>query len=296
MGILAYSVLREVATASLHRKHESRHLPEELSHRYRFSTTHDPMQILSLSLEDTKSYKQAQINFTEGVNAIVGHNGAGKSTILEAIGFALFDMIGYTANDFVREEAKLATITVNFASSVDERVYQVTRRCGRRTEYLIFDPDLQQKICEGKADVLSFLRHHMGVSKGTDIDGLFRDAVGVPQGTFTAAFLQSASQRKNIFDPLIQVEEYRSAAERLVEPRRLLKDRQTQLDLQISAVEARLERLPQLEEECTTRNSELATGRQDLARIERELSTVSKERSELDALRQQVSRDRKSVV
>ena len=161
-------------------------------------------------------------------------------------------MIGYTANDFVREEAKLATITVNFASSVDERVYQVTRRCGRRTEYLIFDPDLQQKICEGKADVLSFLRHHMGVSEGTDIGGLFRDAVGVHQGTFTAAFLQSASQRKNIFDPLIQVEEYRSAAERLNEPRRLLKDRQTQLDLQISAVEARLERLPQLEEECTT--------------------------------------------
>ncbi|MFN8439862.1 MAG: SMC family ATPase [Caldilineaceae bacterium] len=247
------------------------------------------MQILSLNLEDTKSYRQAQINFTEGVNAIVGHNGAGKSTILEAIGYALFDMIGYTANDFVRESAKLATITVSFISSVDERIYQVVRRCGRRTEYQIFDPDLQQKICEGKADVLSFLRRHMGVDEGADLGGLFRDAVGVPQGTFTAAFLQTASQRKNIFDPLLQVEEYRTAAEKLNEPRRLLKDRQAQLDVEISAVEARLERLPQLEAESQSRTGEIKAHEQERSRAERELATVALQRSELETVRQQVS-------
>lgn len=198
-------------------------------------------------------------------------------------------MIGYTANDFVREDAKLATITVSFASSVDERVYQVTRRCGRRTEYLIFDPDLQQKICEGKADVLTFLRRHMGVEDGADLSGLFRDAVGVPQGTFTAAFLQTASQRKGIFDPLLQVEEYRTAAERLNEPRRVLRDRQAQLDVQISAVEARLERLPQLEAECKTRSTDIEESRKELTRNEQELAVVSSQRSQLDALRQQVS-------
>ncbi len=52
------------------------------------------MQILSVDLENVKSYERAQINFTQGVNSIVGHNGAGKSTILEAIGFTLFDALG----------------------------------------------------------------------------------------------------------------------------------------------------------------------------------------------------------
>lgn len=258
-------------------------------HHLRLTIHHSLMQILSLALEDTKSYKQASITFTEGVNAIVGHNGAGKSTILEAIGFALFDMIGYTASDFVREDAKLATITVGLVSSVDDRVYHVIRRCGRRTDYQIFDPDLQQKICEGKADVLTFLRQHMGVDPGADLSGLFRDAVGVPQGTFTAAFLQTASQRKNIFDPLLQVEEYRTAAEKLNEPRRLLKDRQTQIDIQISAVEARLERLPLLESESATRSQELLRNQQEAGEVERQLAEATTQLTALEKIRQQVT-------
>ena len=85
------------------------------------------MRIVSLELENTKSYQTSRIDFTDGVNAIVGHNGAGKSTILEAIGFALFDSLnGYKHSDFVREGVKSATIIVTFVSNLDERQYQVT--------------------------------------------------------------------------------------------------------------------------------------------------------------------------
>ncbi|MCB0124547.1 MAG: AAA family ATPase, partial [Caldilineaceae bacterium] len=65
------------------------------------------MRIVSLELENTKSYAKGKVEFTDGVNAIVGHNGAGKSTVLEAIGFALFDCLaGYKQSDFIREGAK----------------------------------------------------------------------------------------------------------------------------------------------------------------------------------------------
>src|SRR5437764_10081631 len=120
------------------------------------------MQILALELENTKSYGAAQVDFTEGVNAIVGHNGAGKSTILEAIGFALFDALDYKYTEFVRDGFKNASITVTIASSMDERRYQVVRRCGNSNQHYIYDPELQAKICEGKADVLTFLRRHLG--------------------------------------------------------------------------------------------------------------------------------------
>ena len=43
-----------------------------------------------LSLKNFKSYDDAEIKFNEGISVIVGENGAGKSTILEAISFALF--------------------------------------------------------------------------------------------------------------------------------------------------------------------------------------------------------------
>src|SRR5258708_928572 len=120
------------------------------------------MQILALELENTKSYATAQVDFSAGVNAIVGHNGSGKSTILEAIGFALFDAIDYKQTEFVRDGFKNASMTVTIVSSLDERRYQVIRRCGSVNQHYIYDPDLQVKICEGKADVLIFLRRHMG--------------------------------------------------------------------------------------------------------------------------------------
>ena len=165
------------------------------------------MHIRSLILENVKSYADGTITFAQGTNAIVGHNGAGKSTILEAIGFALFDHLPYSQSDFVREGAKTAIVTVSFVSSLDEREYQAIRRCGSSSSHVIFDPALEQKICEGKADVLIFLRTHLGAEPTANLGDLFTNAVGVPQGTLTAAFLDSPARRKGIFDPLLRVEE-----------------------------------------------------------------------------------------
>lgn len=205
------------------------------------------MHIRSLTLENVKSYADGTILFAQGTNAIVGHNGAGKSTILEAVGFALFDYLPYSQSDFVREGARTAVVTVTFVSTADEREYQAIRRCGSSSSHVIFDPDLGSKVCEGKADVLIFLRQHLGAEPTANLADLFTNAVGVPQGTLTAAFLGTPSARKGIFDPLLRVEEYRKAFENLREPGRLLTQRQSAMDVTISGLEGRLARLPQLQ-------------------------------------------------
>jgi exonuclease SbcC len=244
------------------------------------------MQIHSLELEDAKSYKRVRIDFSHGVNAIVGHNGAGKSTILEAIGFALFDSLAYKQTEFVREGAKTATVTVVFESSLDQRAYRVVRRCGGSNQHLVFDPELELKLCEGKADVLRFLRQHMGIEPTGDLDRLFKDAVGVPQGTLTAAFLLTASDRKAIFDRLLRVEEYSKAAERLREPVRTLAERKQKLDVAIAALAAHLERLPQLEEAVCQRRQQIAASGLQIAQAEEALAVVEKQRQELEVQRQ----------
>lgn len=249
------------------------------------------MRIVSLELENTKSYHKSRIGFTDGVNAIVGHNGAGKSTILEAIGFALFDSLnGYKHSDFVREGAKSATVTVTFISNLDERHYQVIRRCGSSNQYTIYDPDLSIKLCDGKTDVSDFLRRHMGVDPTADLSRLFSDAVGVPQGTFTAAFLQTPAQRKAIFDPLLQVEEYKQAFDKLLLPLNTLKDRRRDLAVDIARLEARLEALPGLESAIAQRTQELATAEAESAQVAVQLQSATKERTALDVIQQEVAK------
>jgi DNA repair protein SbcC/Rad50 len=254
------------------------------------------MQILSLQLDNAKSYGRANIDFAEGVNAIVGHNGAGKSTILEAIGFVLFDALGYRHDEFVREGASAAEIRVEFRSNLDERVYQVIRRCGGSTQYRVFDPELQLKVCEGKADVLRFLRQHMGVEPGFDLPALFRDAVGVPQGACTAIFLEAANQRKPTFDRLLQVEEYSRAADRLRDSKNVLRDRRQALEVKLAGLSARLEQLTPLMETVAQRTLQMAQIRTTQAETEAQLVTVDAHLSALNQIQQQLNslRDRQT--
>lgn len=247
------------------------------------------MRILDLKLENTKSYVSSHIHFTEGTNAIVGQNGAGKSTILEAIGFALFDAIGYRQSDFVREGQKSASITVTFLSSLDERQYQVVRRCGSSSLYYVYDPALGTRLCEGKADVQAFLKEHMGVESTADLSTLFSDAVGVPQGTLTTAFLQSPAVRKTVFDTLLQVNEYKEAAERLLDPSRTLQKGQQKLDLDIKERQTRLERLPELEETLVQRAQQIQNAQKEQAQAQQHLQEIQTERAALDAVQKQLT-------
>ncbi len=246
------------------------------------------MLIRRVELDHIKSYEHAVVEFQEGVNAIVGHNGAGKSTILEAIGFALFDSIPYSAKDFLREGSRTGTVSVTFEGSLDERPYRIERRIGGSHLYVAYDVELQAKLCEGKADVLSFVRRQIGADSTIDISRLFGDAIGVPQGTLTAAFLQPASQRKGIFDALLQVDEYRNAYEKLREPRALLSERQGALAQEIAVLRARLERLPELHAAVAQRTSELSSIAQVLAALAARLELVQTRKIELDELRSRI--------
>jgi len=247
------------------------------------------MLIKAVELENAKSYDQARVEFTEGVNAIVGHNGAGKSTILETIGLVLFDASAYTRSEFVRNGARTATMTVEVESSFDGRPYHVVRRIGGTNQHYIFDPELDLRVCEGKADVLAFLRQHMGLDSRANLETLFKDAVGVAQGTFTAAFLLTAGQRKGIFGPLLQVDDYQKAVDKLLEPLRLVQSRGQELDLSIATMQTRLERLPAVEAEVAAQAEELERLSRQAAEVRGLLEAAVARADALDAVRQELA-------
>ena len=246
------------------------------------------MLIHSLTLENVKSYTRATVEFSLGTNAIVGYNGSGKTTLLEAIGFALFDHLPYSQADFVRGGQRSARVTVDFRSDHDERTYQVIRRCGSSSDYTVFDPELSIKLCEGKADVMQFLRQHLGIDAETDPKDLFENAVGVPQGSFTASFLMKPSARKAVFDPLLKVAEYRRAWERLREPLSLLTQRQNDQAVEIGRLEEKLTRLPIAQAEADTLTNRINSAEIELRGAQAELATAESARQAMEAKRERL--------
>jgi len=188
------------------------------------------MYITAVELENIKSHVDSKFSFPPGKIAIRGENGAGKTSIIEAIAWALFDNLEYKKEEFIRRGEKKGSVRVTFESALDERRYCVFR--DTETAYYVFDPILgarfanrPDRLADKKEEVARFIRQHFGVEPGTDLRSLFRQAIGVPQGTYTAIFLEGATERKAAFDRLLKVEEYRQGAEKLIETARFIDGR-----------------------------------------------------------------------
>lgn len=248
------------------------------------------MRIISVRLENIKSYKDTRIDLAGGTTAIRGSNGAGKSTLVEAIGFALFDALAYKQAQFVREGERIGVVTVTFTSALDDREYQAVRRCGSSSDWYIYDPELRDRVVEQKTDVIAFLRQHLRIESDLNLDTLFNDAVGVPQGTFTADFLQTAANRKKKFDVLLQVEDYRNAAEKLLNARNYLVEQQQQQDLRIVALEHETAQLEGWRAQFEDGRAQERTLTNKLAELQRETETLETKRKQLVEQQQQVMR------
>ncbi len=242
------------------------------------------MEILSVSLKNFKSHSDRHVVFQPGTNAICGENGAGKTSILEAIAWALFNYRGaYRTEDLIRNGAASAQVIITFVSSRDQRTYEVSR-C-TRAGYTLSDPQLGEKLDYTRIEdeVLPWLRQQFGVAPGTDLGKLFANTIGVPQGTFTADFLLSTEKRKPIFDAILKVEEYRQANQQLLSLEKYAKVEIEHLERDIAQYDEALDELTELE----PRREQLRTD------IERLHTEVQQWQTQVEAL--QAERDRLTV-
>ncbi|HEU0003406.1 MAG TPA: SMC family ATPase [Ktedonobacteraceae bacterium] len=176
------------------------------------------MLITRIELENIKSYRHLAVDFRRGTTAISGANGAGKTTLVEAIGYALFNYLSYNQSQFVREGEKFGKVVVHLIGS-DDRPYVVERRCGAGASWMVYDEEADSRV-EQRADVLDKLHELFGIDRERPLESLFSDALGVPQGTFTAIFLDKPAKRKETFNALLQIEDYKIAFDYLLDVRK----------------------------------------------------------------------------
>ena len=110
------------------------------------------MIFTKLKLINFKSHENTVIRFDDGISVIVGENGAGKSTILEAISFALFKQhTGKKIDDLVRNNASSMLVELEFNSN--GRQYKIIREKKSSLKSSIFKKTSQNgeyvHICSG---------------------------------------------------------------------------------------------------------------------------------------------------
>lgn len=183
------------------------------------------MRIKSIDLKNIRSHSDSHFDFTRGINIIRGENGAGKSTVIESIGFCAFGVepeenIG---KYLLRTGAKTGEISVEL--SVDGKDIAISRKINKNgTVYWRIAEAGEEKDLSAK-EIRTFLASLYGFNTSIGVETVFKEVVGVKQGEFTKPFMDTPSDRAKRFDKIFGVEDYKKSAESLNEPIRDTEDK-----------------------------------------------------------------------
>jgi DNA repair exonuclease SbcCD ATPase subunit len=108
----------------------------------------------------------------------------------------LFDLLDYKKEDFTRRGARKAWSTLRLKAVWTSASIAVYRDTG--TGYYVYDIALKNRIADKKEEVTRFLWQHLGVEAGTDLESLFRRAIGVPQGRLRRFFSNRRPSAKRL--------------------------------------------------------------------------------------------------
>ena len=153
------------------------------------------MQILSITLKNIKSHRDRELNFVNGINVLSGVNGVGKSTIFEAIGYALF---GVDARDFVGNIDRFITIGekkgeigVTFETD-DGKTYRANRSVGSGSKWLLaakLGDTFEIEDHAGASETEARIKELLGLDSGRALSDQFKLVIGPFQNDFLGPFV-----------------------------------------------------------------------------------------------------------
>ena len=157
-----------------------------------------------LELTNFKSHQHNIINFNSGVTLIVGENGAGKSTIFEAISYALYKKyIGDKIDDLIRINNTTMSVTLTFITNGIE--YKITRkRTANQSQAKLERKEQQNFITIAEGDKI--VNQHIQEILDMDAD-LFLNAIYIRQGEIADLISKSPAERKQLIAKLLKLEE-----------------------------------------------------------------------------------------
>ncbi|AQS59986.1 AAA family ATPase [Desulforamulus ferrireducens] len=213
------------------------------------------MWVQKIRLKNIKSYGEGEngqgilIPLEQGINQIAGKNGAGKSTIIEAIGYAVFDAEPVRGNAqmavhtyFLRNGCRSGEIDVWLGHQ--DGTYRVERDLGnggRRWKVVREEEDFIE--AEGDSEVREFLARLVGVERPERLAEVYHSLLGVKQGRFTLPFDLKPREAKNHFDPLLDVDIFRQCFDSLKAPADEIRMEANQQRTVISGLEGQLAQL-----------------------------------------------------
>lgn len=159
-------------------------------------------------MKNFKSHRDTRIDFNTGISLIIGGNGAGKSSILEAVSFALFKQhTSKKIQQLITIGQKRMSVAIQFTAH--GRTYRVLRERTKTSSKAIMsikEGERFQSLVSGDKHVT------MEVQNLLEMDGdLFLNAVYVRQGEISDLIEKTSSEKKQMIGRLLGIDSLEKA-------------------------------------------------------------------------------------
>jgi len=254
------------------------------------------MKIIDVTLENIKSYEdRTTIPLQGGVNAILGENGSGKSTIQEAIGFTLFDSLPFTYNEFVREGESSGTVEVTI--EVDERdgkqQYRVTRSAGYSkygiARYDSTNEEWVDQDIDSKTKYIDWLCNRFDLADSDELQSLWESCIGVPQTRFLSDFAQTSGARTTTFDELLNIDAYEESWKQLKRAPDHIEAERGRVRDTIQELKGEVQSLPDKRDEKSQLETKIEELAGEISSVEADLAEATSRYEELEAIQERIS-------
>lgn len=162
------------------------------------------MILTNIELINYKKYPSFRLEFEEGLTGIIGRNGSGKSTIFDAIIFALYgELRGQKENLKYAKAGEKESVSVSLVFEIDAKSYRVVRELRGKSQVakamLYHDDDVL--LSEGVKEVSRSITKLVGMSRDA-----FMHTVFASQKELTALSGLKNEDRKKIIRKLLGLE------------------------------------------------------------------------------------------
>lgn len=217
------------------------------------------MRIIRVQLENIRSYTSCTVEFPEGAVLLSGDIGAGKTTVLLAMEFALFGIIKgeLNAENLLRHGTNQGSVELTFA--LEGKEHTIKRRLKRgkngiaqEAGYLLSDGSKYEGTAiELKARILDLLGYPQELlTKSKSL--IYRYTVFTPQEQMKRILTDQAEYRLDTLRKVFGMDRYKRVAEHTEITIRMLRERETALAATIAPL---AEKRTQLETQQNTIHS-----------------------------------------
>ncbi len=264
------------------------------------------MRLREVELQNIRSHVHTKVEFDEGITVFTGRTGAGKSTILMAIEYALFgSQSGISGKALLRRNAKLGKISLVFEE--DGKEYKIVRALRRVGDSVTFDSNESGFYCDGRKitimtrmqDLNAKVIDILGYPKNVNPRELFEALSYAKQDEIRNLIEMKPEMRQQYIDRILQIDKYQTVYDgmrELLSYLRLKLDSLRERTKEIDKLEKELGELIILLEQTRKEKEETIEKLKELVnerkKIEKEYSSISEKLKELEERKREYERNK----